>query len=64
MCLDQPQDERVFLGQCTVQYVHVSQSRGGGVLWDICVLDQCVVVQPKAVAKDFLSVWKWDYAFL
>lgn len=43
MCLDQPQDERVFLGQCTVQYVHVSQSRGGGggVMGYMCVRSVC-----------------------
>lgn len=34
------------------------------VLWDVSVFEQCVVVQPKALAQDFFSVWKWDYAFL
>lgn len=34
------------------------------VLWDVSVVEQCVVVQPQALAQDFFSVWKWDYAFL
>lgn len=30
------------------------------VLWDVSVVEQCVVVQPQALAQDFFSVWKWD----
>lgn len=64
MCLAQPQYcvfECVCFGRV---HVHVKQKESEEVLWDVSVLDQCVVVQPQALAEDFFSMWKWDYAFL
>lgn len=60
-CLARLQCEHVCVGGGCMC---VKQRESERVLWDVSVFEQCVVVQPKALAQDFFSVWKWDYAFL